>query len=206
MNPCLVICPTYNRQSQFTRMAQSFYMNSVCSDLIVMTAKGSITGLINSVDYQKYNYVSVTNDDFAYNTYGWDKILIDTIERKGSGIAFGDDGTDNKHLPSTCIMSAVIPKSLGWIQLPGLIHLCGDMAWQYIGKELNCLYYVPSVSIEHHHFLFGKADKADYEQSNSKEMYQKDNETFRHWILNDSGEDIDRIRVAVRDLPRESGL
>lgn len=204
MNNCLVICPTYNRQSQFIRMANSFYVNSACSDLIVLTAKGNIINLINQVNYKKYKYISVTNDDFVYNTHGWDKTLIDTITIKGYGIAFGNDGTNNKHLPSTCVMSSSITKALGWIVLPGLRHLCGDMVWQYIGKELNCLYYVPSVSIEHHHYLFGKADKEDYEYSNSKEMYQKDNETFRHWVLNDSQEDINRIRVALQNLPEES--
>lgn len=206
MNKCLIICPTYNRQKEFLRMAESFYKNSICSDLIALTAKGSITQLINQVEYKKYQYVGVTNDDFVYNTNGWDKILIDTIERKGYGIAFGNDGTNNKHLPATCIMSSVIPSALGWIQIPTLIHLCGDMGWQYIGKELNCLYYVPEVKTEHHHFLFGKADKSSYEISNSKEMYQKDNESFRHWVLNESQEDINRIRVALRNMRQGSAL
>jgi hypothetical protein len=94
-------------------------------------------------------------------------------------------------------MSVAIPKALGWIQLPGLTHLCGDMVWQTIGKSLNCLYYVPSVKIEHLHFLSGKASPDDYKVSNSKEMYKKDNETFQKWLLHDSQEDIKKVQSAM---------
>lgn len=197
MNKCLVICPTYNRPVQFLNMVRSFYRNSKCSDLIVLTEQGSITNLINSVNYNGYKYISVTNDDFLYHTEGWDEILISTLERKGGGIAFGNDGTKNKHLPSTCIMSAEIPRALGWIQLPGLVHLCGDMVWQVIGRELNCIYYHPDVKIEHLHFLYGKGKESDYKHTNSKEMYIKDNITFQDWLLNESQECVKRTRLAL---------
>jgi hypothetical protein len=178
-------------------MIESFYNTSQCSDIISLTKPGSITALINSVNYDKYKYVSVTNDDFVYHTAGWDKILIETLERKKFGIAFGNDGTNNKHLPSTCIMSAIIPRALGWIQYPRLTHLCGDMVWQYIGKKLNCLYYHNDVKIEHLHYLFGKADRKDYEKTNSKEMYLSDNKVFEEWLINESERDIERIKIAL---------
>lgn len=197
MNNCLVICPTYNRPVQFMNMVRSFYENNKCSDLIVLTERGSITTLINQVNYDKYKYISVTNDDFLYNTKWWDSILIETLERKGGGIAFGNDGTNNKHLPSTCVMSAAIPRALGWIQYPKLKHLCGDMVWQKIGKSLNRLFYHNNVKIDHMHFLFNKGDKADYEYSNSREMYIKDNATYQHWLLHESKEDIEKVRVAL---------
>jgi hypothetical protein len=179
------------------RMIESFYNTSVCSDIITLTEKGSITQLINSVNYSGYDYISVTNDDFVYHTPSWDNILIETLQRKKGGIAFGNDGTNNKHLPSTCIMSASIPNALGWIQLPTLTHLCGDMVWQTIGKSLNCIYYHPRVNIEHKHFLFGKAEKNDYERTNSREMYTNDNAIFQKWLLNDSKKDIEKVRIAL---------
>lgn len=192
---CLVICPTINRSSQFTIMANSFYKNSKCSDLLVLTKKGSITEIINQVNYDGYKYISVTNDDFVYHTEGWDRILINKIEQKGFGIAFGNDGTNNKHLPVTAVMTADIFRALGWVQYPKLDHLCGDMVWQYIGKKLNCLYYVQDVKIEHMHFLFNKGKKEDYEHTNSKEMYQKDNKVFKEWIIRESESDLEKIRA-----------
>jgi hypothetical protein len=197
MNKNLVICPTYQRPAQFSLMVESFYKNSVCSDLIVLTEQGSITALINSVNYTGYEYVGVTNDDFVYHTKGWDKTLIETLERKGYGIAFGNDGTNNSHLPSTCLMSTAIPKALGYIQLPTLTHLCGDMVWQYIGKKMNCLYYHPHVKIEHMHFLFGKAEKHEYERTNSREMYINDNVIFKEWVTHESEKDINKIKVEL---------
>lgn len=197
MNKNLVICPTYNRPEQLAEMVASFYKNSVCSDLILKTEKESITKLINEVNFENYQFVSVTNDDFVYNSYGWDEALINAIERKGWGIAFGNDGGGNKHLPSTCVMSAGIPKALGWIQYPRFQHLCGDMVWQTIGKLLNRLYYVPHVSIEHKHFLYGKAKKEDYEYTNSREMYINDNSIFQEWLLNESADDVERVRKAM---------
>jgi hypothetical protein len=175
-------------------MIESFYLNSRCSDIIILTQKGSITDLINSVDYDRYEFVSVTNDDFVYKTEGWDEIFIDTLKRKGGGIAFGNDGSSNKHLPSTCIMSRLIPDTLGWIQLPELTHLCGDMVWQYIGQQLNAIYYHPQVNIEHMHYLYGKADAKDYEYTNSRYMYLKDNDIFQEWLLHKSYDDINKIK------------
>lgn len=180
-------------------MAESFYATNFTSDLIVLTEKQSITKLINKVNFDNYKYISVTNDDFFYHTVGWDAGLINVIEsKKGYGIAFGCDGSGNKHLPTTAVMSSVIFKALGWVHLPTLDHLCGDMVWQYIGHKLDCLYHVPQVKIEHMHFLFNKSEKDEvYENTNSKEMYQKDNEAFRHWVRNDSIEDIKRIQSAL---------
>lgn len=199
MNKNLVICPSLFRTEQLKTMVESFYKTSCCSDLIILTNKGSITKLINSVNFDNYQYISVTNDDFVYHTPAWDSFLINKIElKKGYGIAFGDDGTSNSQLPTTAVMSSVIFKALGWIQLPTLEHLCGDLVWQYIGKKLDCLYYDHNVKIEHRHFLFNKSKKdVVYEKTNSKEMYQKDNEAFRHWVRNDSIEDINRIRKAL---------
>lgn len=199
MNRNLVICPTIHRHEKFSDMIDSFYRTNTCSDLIMLTKKESITNLINAVRINNYDYISVTNDDFIYHTLGWDAILINTIElKKGYGIAFGNDGNNNTELPTTAVMSTILFKALGWVQLPTLQHLCGDMVWQYLGKQLNCLYYNPNVHIEHQHFMFKKSNKDGvYERTNSKEMYIKDNEAFRHWVRNESIEDIDRIRQAV---------
>ena len=197
MNKCLVICPTYNRSYRFVQMVHSFYRTSVCSDLITLTAKGSITKLINSVNFKNYSYISVTNDDFVYHTHAWDKKLIDVIERKGKGIAFGDDGSKNTQLPTTCIMSSEIPTALKYIQYSKLTHLCGDMVWQTIGKLCNCLYYVPDVKIEHNHFMFNKADKSEYAISNSREMYKKDNAVFKEWLLHESKEDAEKVKLVL---------
>jgi hypothetical protein len=177
-------------------MVESFYATQYNSDLLLLTAKGSITKLFNNVDVDGYEYIHLTNDDVFYSTVGWDNVLTETISnKKGYGIAFANDGTNNKHLPALPVISTNLIKALGYIQYPKLYHLCGDMVWQYIGKVLDCLYYHPTVKIEHEHFLFGKSKKEDYEETNSKEMYQRDNQIYNEWVQKYSAEHIEKIRI-----------
>jgi len=188
MNKCLIICPTIDRKRKALRMMESFYSTSRISDLIFLTKRGSITELINCVDYSGYEYVGVTNDDVVYETSGWDEIFVERI--KNFGIAYGNDGSNNHRLPAFCVMSSNIPKCLGWIHLPTLNHLCADLVWQYIGEKLNCLYYCPEVKIGHEHYLFGYAKDDVHEKTNSIENYQHDNKKFKEWVRERSGADI----------------
>jgi len=197
MNKCLIICPTYGRPDQYRDMVMSFYDKSICSDMLTLTKEGSITTLVNNVNFSNYEYVGITNDDVIYHTHGWDRIIVETIERKGIGFAFGNDGTRNNQLPALCVMSSCIPKTLGWIQYPHLNHLYGDMVWQYLGKRLNRLYYVPDVYIEHRHFLFGKGKKEDYERTNSKELYKADNAIFNEWLKKDAEDCVSKLKLEL---------
>jgi hypothetical protein len=197
MNKILIICPTINRPDKFKRMAESFYYTSSISDLIVLTAKASITELINKVNYNNYDYVGVTNDDVVYETMFWDKILISHIREYNGrkfGFASANDGSNNRNLPAFCIMTANIPKTLGWIHLPTLKHLCADLVWGHIGSQLNCLSYVDDVKIGHEHFLFGyKRDKV-HDKTNADEVIKHDHKAFRDWLIGESRSDILALR------------
>lgn len=197
-NKALVICPTARRNKQSLTMMETFCLTSKVSDLILLTKEGSITQLINTVNFDGYDYVGVTNDDVAYCTDGWDVKLISSI-KNNFGFAFGDDGTNNSTLPAICIMTANIPRTLGFIQLPAVTHLCGDLVWQYIGQKLNCLYYNKNVKILHNHFLHGFEKDEVYEKTNSKEMYNHDNKSFRQWIRTESEQQcLDLLQVQRR--------
>lgn len=191
MNQNLVICPTLDRPDQLAKMVDSFYKTQTISDLIILTAIGSITGIINFVNYSNYRYVTITNDDFVFKTFGWDEIFIKSMRKPG--FAYGFDGVNHK-LPSTCMIDTRVCRALGWIQLPTLEHLCGDLVWQYLGEATNRLYYCPSVKIEHNHFIYSKSEKdAVYERTNSAEMYRKDNESMRQWLRSQAEDDVRKI-------------
>lgn len=185
-----MICPSIDRVGPACEMLSSFYSTQETSDLIILTARKNITELINAVNFDGYDFVTVTNDDFIFETDGWDQMLIDTMGGR-AGFAYGFDGRNN-HLPTTCMISTSICRVLGWIQLPGLTHLCGDMVWMTLGNELGRLFYRRDVRITHNQ----KPDQV-YEKTNSKEMYRRDGEVFRRWRNEKAFADVRRIREAV---------
>lgn len=171
------------------------------ADILFLSEIGSTTDLINEAYRQSphYDYYHVTNDDFLYQTKDWDKILIEEIESRGGwGISYGNDLFNGRNLPVTSVISANIIRALGWLQLPGLQYLYGDMVWKFIGETMGFLYYRHDVIIEHEHARNHKADNDSvYEKTNSKEIYEADGKTFEEWRKHKAQSDIERIRMGM---------
>ncbi|MFQ5786499.1 MAG: hypothetical protein ACE5H1_00815 [Thermodesulfobacteriota bacterium] len=171
-------------------MTTSFNQTKTFSDLYITTQKGSITKLINDAFTKNpdYKYYHITNDDFIYKTTSWDKIIIDKLEFKGGGIAYAND-LFSSDLPTAPFITGDYARVLGWLQLPTLKHLSGDLVWRQIGLGLNRLYYLNEVIIEH------KQEKDGvYEKTNSQEMYKKDGKAFKEWLYTQCPRDIEAIR------------
>lgn len=182
-------------------LEKRYYRNCIVDYMVC--ERSTTTNLINHAfqsnnDYEFYHLI---NDDFVYRTQGWDSLFIQTLEDYGPGIAYGNDLYMKQTLPVAPFISGEIARAVGWLQLPTLTHLCGDMVWKYIGDQLKCLYYHKDIFIDHKH-PFSKehnvAKDKTFERTNSKEMYNKDNAAFWHWLLNDSMEDIEKIKEAVK--------
>lgn len=206
MKKILTICPSRERHDRCQKMYDSFKNTSTESDLVIycdaddpqvdkyassfnyhltIGERGSLTQTFNKVfnKFPNYKFYHLTNDDFVYRTEGWDKTFIRTSEEYGHGIFYGNDLLAGEQLPTAPMISGEIIRSLGFLQLPDLKHLCGDVFWLMLGKKLNCLYYHKNVIIEHQHFLKDiKYNDESYKRSNSFEMYEKDNMTIRKWI------------------------
>jgi hypothetical protein len=197
-NKILTICPTIKRPAQCRDMFESFYKTRKCSDIVFNFNEGmTITDVFNLYSGSlKYEYYHMTNDDFVYHTDGWDKIFMDKLEENdGWGVCYGNDLLSTPSLCTAPFVSKKIVEATGWLQLPMLQHLCGDMVWYYIGKKLNRLFYFKDVIIEHQHFMNLKASKDDvYIKTNSRDMYQKDNETFRAWVRDEGQNVVDKIK------------
>ena len=220
-NELLVICPTRGRVKQCKRMIESFDDTSVNSDLIfiidyddkhlkeymdllnctkhsyAIREESSLCETYNSLvleHFPDYKFYSITCDDFIYNTDCWDEILISRLVAKGGGFAYGDDGYGGSALPTTCVISGEIVQALGWVVLPTLKHLCGDMVWRELGQKLNRLFYVPEVSIEHMTPLAHKSEIDDtHRRTNASEIYTLDNKSFRYWISHHLENDLRKI-------------
>lgn len=146
------------------------------------------------IDFPNYNAYHMTNDDFIYQTKGWDVMFADMLQSKGHGIVYGNDLVQRQQLCTAPMISAQIIRALGWLQLPTLTHLCGDVVWREIGKALGFLYYLPDVIIEHKHMHQNKLLMDDtYKNTNSREMYERDWEALKQWKTNQMDRDVSRI-------------
>ena len=172
------------------------YMGFDCQIIDVIPGEQqSITQMINdcvSGNEMDYDFFSVVNDDFIYQTKNWDLIL--GYATCGYGIAYGNDGIQGERMPTTSVISANLVHAVGWLQMPDLIGLYGDNVWKDIGQALGCLYYVPEVEITHMHPLQYREEKDDtFKNTNSQERYRADYATYLKWKKNDFPALIDKI-------------
>jgi hypothetical protein len=205
MSDTLIICPTIRKDKALV-MFESL-LKTCDADILFLTEVGNTTQLINEAFHKNsfYKYYHLTNDDFIYQTKDWDKIFINSI--LDGGIAHGNDLYLGEALPVAPFISGDVARAVGWLQLPTLTHLCGDMVWNHIGRSLGILKYHKEVIIEHKHFLNHKAEKDSvYEITNSKEMYAKDHAACKEWIANQSADDIARIRLALSQVRESVGV
>lgn len=214
----LVVCPSRGRPARFMTFFNSFRATSKCSDLLVIIDandpefhnyqtekfysecrvnidRRNTTQLFNWAIHlhQDYEFYSCTNDDFFYHTDGWDEKLCN----KGR-ISYGNDLITGGRLPTTSVIDGEIIRALGWLQMPKLQFMCGDVVWKTIGHKLNILKYVPDVVIEHQHWGTGVCPPDETSRRvNCEQIMTADNIAYRDWLHNGMEEDVKRIRVRL---------
>jgi hypothetical protein len=219
MNKNLVICPSRGRPFEFGQFLESFRLNSVCSDLLVIldvddkelfkydrnaikselwvnTTYKTTTDIINASFgmHRRYAFYSVTNDDFVYQTPGWDNILCQ--KRK---ISYGNDLLAGADMPTTSVIDGDIVRALGWLQLPTTRFLNGDSAWKAVGHDLNALKYHKDVLIEHRHWSSGHRQPDETSmRTNNAEVVLDDGKAFKTWLHEQKNSDINRIKEALQ--------
>lgn len=200
MKSTLTICPSI-RPDKLELMLESFFKNTWDSDIIFFTEEGSITKFINqgfdSNPY--YKYYHITNDDFIYHTEGWDERFRQRLKYK-PGVCCANDLYLKGVLPVAPFISGNIVRCLGWLQMPKLYHLCGDVVWKIIGERIDSYHYFSDIVIEHNHpFRQDKKIEKDdvFNKTNSRLMYKKDHEALREWIAGESYEQIEKIKTEL---------
>ncbi len=147
-----------------------------------------------------YKYYAFIGDDHIFRTENWEEIAISKIEGegKGWGIVYGDDLFQRENLATAAIISANIPKTLGYLAIPETTHLYMDNFWMEIGRGIHRLFYIPEIVIEHMHFEAGKSPKDEqYAEVNSPEMYSHDGQIFSMWKDNQMQKDIEKLLKAM---------
>ena len=90
-----------------------------------------------------HGYLGFLGDDHLPHTGWWDDQLCAAIGDK-PGVAYGNDLFQQAALPTAVVMSAVIPRILGYMSPPPLEHLWIDDFWRTLG-EATRLEYLPGV-------------------------------------------------------------
>lgn len=215
----LTICPTMGRPVRAYQMARSFhatkrgdtdlifyvdssdphlggYFDKLPEEEIRIVDGLTTTQIYNKaiLDFQNYDAYHMTNDDFIYHTEGWDVMMTDLLKAKGPGLVYGNDLVQRQNLCTAPMVSAQIVRALGWLQLPTLTHLCGDLVWMEIGRRTKRIWYLPDVEIEHRHYHQHKELMDEtYKITNDPKMYDRDRTAFKAYVNGDIKEDICRI-------------
>jgi len=223
MRELLTICPSRSRPERLSKMLKSFNETSLISDLlicldyddplvdeyeetehtVIIQERMTITNILNKAfkDYPDYKYYHITNDDVVYRTKDWDYRLTEILKIKKGGISYGNDLLSGGANPAHPCIDGRLVRALGWLQMPTLIHLYGDTVWKHIGHSIGKLFYLQDVIIEHETWMNLKADMDEvYKRTNNADMYKKDQEAWKHWLYNNSYEDIQKAIKSLRLL------
>lgn len=140
-------------------------------------------------------------DDHRFITPGWDNRIRDAI-LGGAAVAYAYDGFKSAWA-SAWWTPAIVPRTLGWLALPGSRHLTIDDAFMDIGAGLGRtpgerLVFLEDVLIEHLHPAGGKVPWRDIVKSHyAKPVRALEDGNLQRWRLQDFAEDIALLRDAL---------
>lgn len=144
----------------------------------------------------RYRAVAFMGDDHRPRTPGWDARFAECLSA-GAGIVYGNDLLMGERMPTAVCMTSDIPRTLGYICPPGLVHLCLDLVWLDWGQGMGRITYLSDVIIEHMHPANGKAElDAGYTEVNSERQVRTDTEAYVAYRDNgDMATDINKLRM-----------
>jgi hypothetical protein len=125
------------------------------------------------------DFIGFMGDDHRPRTIGWDAAYVNALSEPGVAIVYGNDLIQGERLPTQCAMRADVIDALGFMCPPQLRHLFVDDYWLALGKETDCIQYLPDVTVEHCHPVAGTAPNDEgYARVNSGESYRRDAMAF----------------------------
>lgn len=152
------------------------------------------TNQIASFMGDQYRALASLGDDHVPVTPGWDTMLLAAIDDMGgTGIAYGDDGLQGEFLPTAPVISSDIIATLGWMFWPPIVHVFADNVWLDLGREAECLRYVPGVRIEHLHYTSGLSPH-DQTYADRDPFWAQDEAAYHAWRRDSLAADAEKIR------------
>jgi hypothetical protein len=133
---------------------------------------------LNYPDEPWYGFLA---DDLVPKTIEWDKKLIEIAGTKN--ISYPNDlGKKRKRdLPTHPCVGGELVRAIGWFGFPTTYHFYLDTIWRYIGQQLNNIYRLDDIIVEHMHFGRGKSELDEIYQQSQQKM-KIDSEAYNLWI------------------------
>jgi len=204
-----VLCPTRDRFEMTKQVYQSWldthtklsdfyiaidndqeemYKDFPIDPAFVIVAPKGRKGMVDTTNFAAldlsghYTSVMFVGTDHYFRTYGWDFIFYNVLMKdlKGTGFVYGNDLLQGERLPTECLISSDIIRTLGYMCPPCMQHLFVDDAWKTLGNSIGRIKYVSNVIIEHMHYSLGKnARDESYQQTDS--LYAADKIAYNYW-------------------------
>lgn len=172
------------------------YIDYLGEEMIAITPSAGVRGVVYPLNYwarilkDDYDYFVFMGDDHRPRTKGWDVGLANVIDQ-GADLAYGDDLFRGKNLATAGVIAGRIVRAFNGMAPDCLQHLYIDNFWMQVASDLQSLYYVSDVIIEHLHYINGKAPMDElYAAINAPERYSIDGDRYVAYIQSQEYKDI----------------
>ena len=166
-----------------SRYEYAFSRSSKDGDILHYGPRMGLASWTNEIATGKakdYPYLASVGDDMVPRTPGWDRALVQAIERMGgTGFSYPWDSL-REDIPEMCVISSDIVRELGWFCLPDLKHFFIDNVWADLGHGANCIRHCRSIDVEHVHPRAGKAT-GDKTYTDSSDKLIPDRDAYYRW-------------------------
>lgn len=211
-----VLCPSRERPKLLKRMLDSYHKNSVQSDIyfafelndtdlhenvkVIGNKYKNKYWLLSDIgfarkvnilcdEYPGYAAYMILNDDQVIQTKGWDKILLNRLNKlkKESGhglhILHWRDGINDNKLCQSFVTKEMKELLGSYYPRRYMKHLYTDNMYYFIGTQCGLLNYVPEVYIEHLHVCKDRTlIDNNYLKTQNKQAYERDSQLYVKWL------------------------
>lgn len=142
--------------------------------------------------------IGFLGDDHRPRSLGWDTHYLAELKTLGTGFVYGNDLVAKDRLPTQVAVTSNIVQTLGWMALPGLLHLWCDNVWWDLGHAIDRITYLPDVVVEHCHPLAGTAAEDDgYREVNAPAAFEADRLIYADWYEHQMPADVAKLRALI---------
>jgi len=166
---------------------------------IMVVEGGSLTKATNEAVERIWDVDAIVGhvgDDHRFITPGWDN-RIRSVLLETPGVAYAYDGFRSAWA-SAWWTNTLIIRTLGWLALPGSMHLTIDDAFMDIGAGLGRLFFLDDLLIEHLHPAGGKVEwRAIVKSHYARDRRAKEDANLRRYRELYFAEDIAKLQLAL---------